>query len=270
MNAFEKTIKYLAIGLAVFIICSIASLVLGIISRLSFFEDDFRGELIDDVKTFEEYVDIRRIDIDIDDIGLEIRQGKEYKIEKKGLKRDVKVSLNNGELKLKEQGSTWLGSTKGTVTVYIPANTILDEIEVDVGAGRTTIEGLEARSFTLDIGAGAVFIDNCKFDKADIEGGAGKTDITNSSFKDLEMETGVGSTRIEGYVLGNSKIEAGVGSIKLQLFGSKESYTIKTEKGIGSVRIDGEKPTNVYGRGENYISIEGGVGSIDIDFKEKD
>lgn len=270
MTAFEKTVKYLAICLAVFIICTIASAVLGVFGAFSFFGDDYHGEVIDDVKTFDDYIDIRKIDVELNDIGLEILEGSEYKIEKKSLRKDVRINFSNGELKIKENGSSWWGGSKGTVVIYVPANVILDELDIDMGAGRTDIEGVEARSLTLDMGAGTVFMDNCKFDKADIEGGAGRTDITDSTFKNLEMQTGVGSTKIEGYILGNSKIEAGVGSLKMNLYGSKNSYTIRTEKGIGSVRIDGNKAESTYGSGENFIQLEGGVGSIDIDFKEID
>ena len=53
--------------------------------------------------------------------------------------------------------------------------------------------------------------------------------------------------------------------------GNKENYTIKANKGIGSIKIDGKEVSNdiTYGNGENNIKIDGGIGEIKIDFKEE-
>ena len=42
-------------------------------------------------------------------------------------------------------------------------------------------------------------------------------------------------------------------------------------KGLGSVTLDGKKleMDRIYGTGENYLSVDGGIGEIKIDSKEQ-
>ena len=50
---------------------------------------------------------------------------------------------------------------------------------------------------------------------------------------------------------------------------SKENYRIKTDKGIGTIKIDGKEISNneLYGNGSHSIDVDGGIGNIKIDFK---
>ena len=65
------------------------------------------------------------------------------------------------------------------------------------------------------------------------------------------------------------KINAGIGSLELNILGNKKIYTIKADKGIGSIKIDGKEVADdvTYGDGENTIKIDGGIGSINVDFE---
>ena len=69
-------------------------------------------------------------------------------------------------------------------------------------------------------------------------------------------------------IIGDSEIDAGVGELNLNLIGSLNDYKIKLDKGIGSASINSEKMRSetYYGTGSNLIDIDGGVGSINIDF----
>lgn len=56
----------------------------------------------------------------------------------------------------------------------------------------------------------------------------------------------------------------------ITLKGDKENYKIVGEKGIGSLKIDGKSQSgsnSTYGSGNNVIKVDGGVGSINIDFE---
>ena len=66
------------------------------------------------------------------------------------------------------------------------------------------------------------------------------------------------------------RINAGIGNLELNIQGNKENYTIKADKGIGSIKIDGKEMVDdvTYGDGENNIKIDGGIGSINVDFKD--
>ena len=53
------------------------------------------------------------------------------------------------------------------------------------------------------------------------------------------------------------------------MFGKKEEYRTKINKGLGNVTVDGKKVSDneVVGNGENKIDIDGGIGEIKIDFR---
>ena len=59
-----------------------------------------------------------------------------------------------------------------------------------------------------------------------------------------------------------------MGSTCLYLVGSADDYCIDTDTGIGSVSVDGTsiKGSSVIGNGINRISIDGGVGNVEISF----
>ena len=81
---------------------------------------------------------------------------------------------------------------------------------------------------------------------------------------------GVGETNINALLTGKSDIDAGIGNLNIMLNGSKEDYKINTEKGIGTVRIDGDSISNnqTFGNGDNLIKIDGGIGNISIKFNK--
>ncbi|MGN1327355.1 MAG: hypothetical protein ACI4VQ_04720, partial [Clostridia bacterium] len=103
-----------------------------------------------------------------------------------------------------------------------------------------------------------------------IESGAGKVSILSGNIKDLDLDMGVGEFNVTSAITGDSKINTGIGSLELNIQGSKEDYTIKADKGLGSIKIDGKELADdvTYGNGKNAIKIDGGIGSIKIDFGE--
>ena len=84
----------------------------------------------------------------------------------------------------------------------------------------------------------------------------------------LILEVGVGELDLTAALLGKSKLSFGVGKSNLTLIGSKDMYKIDIENGLGSITVDGKTVTNFgsSGNGQNYIEVEGGVGTVDIAF----
>ncbi len=63
---------------------------------------------------------------------------------------------------------------------------------------------------------------------------------------------------MNGKITGNSKIECGIGGVDLDLIEDKSNYKIISEKGIGSINIDGndQASNTTYGNGSNLIQLE--------------
>jgi DUF4097 and DUF4098 domain-containing protein YvlB len=158
-----------------------------------------------------------------------------------------------------------------TLTLTVPEGKTFSEVELEIGAARLTADKLSAEALELRLGAGDVSIGYLEVSRqADIEGGTGKITVSDGSITDLTVEMGVGKLDFTAAVLGEGDFELGVGESSLTLKGSKDDYKIDVRKGIGTVTVDGVTVTDfgTSGDGVNYINIDGGVGAVNISFKE--
>ena len=86
----------------------------------------------------------------------------------------------------------------------------------------------------------------------------------------MNFDIGVGTTEITTRITGTSEINTGVGKLELNLIGSIDDYKIKVNKGIGNVEINNKTAVDgeIVGTGSNYIDIDGGIGKVNVIFKE--
>ena len=267
MTNMQKGIKIVAICLAIFLIITIFSWGLSILSWLT--NTNITGQ--NEKFTFEEvYQEIKSIEIDAIDANIKISSGTEFKVQAQGMDSNFSSKVRGQKLKIEEK-SNWFSKSSGTIFITIPTGITLKKLDIDTGAGKFEIIDIQAREFEMNHGAGILIIENSIFQKSEIDGGAGEIEIFSSQFQDLELDAGVGKIEIEAELTGTNKIECGVGELELILLGNKEDYSIHSEKGIGTITIAGEKQKNniTYGTGNQRIELEGGVGSIKVSFKSK-
>lgn len=274
MTMLQKIIKYFALALAAFLIFSIIS---GILGGLYFFtgllglqkhSGTIKNEM--SVVSFEES-NINSLDIDVAFTNLIIKSGESLKIETNN--ENINYQQNDLNLQVKEKAHNWFfKNNKGDLIVYIPDGLEFEKVKINAGAGKIQIENINTKKLSLELGTGETTIeklnavDNCK-----IESGAGKVDIYSGKINNLNLDIGIGKFKLTSSIIGNSKINAGIGSLELNIQGNKEDYKIKADKGIGTIKIDGRivEDNYAYGDGENEVKIEGGIGSISVDFKEE-
>ena len=257
MTGVQKGIKIAAIVLAIFIICVIINAILSLVGILGYpgGDNDF----------IQSYNGIDNVEIDIGTANIEIKYGAEFRVEANNVSDNFEVRENNGNLYIEEDGFWIWGNTGGDIILYVPSE--LDELNIDTGAGTVVIDDIIARKFNLDQGSGTIKISNSEFYESEIDGGTGNIDVTGSILRDMELDCGVGDVNITAEVLGKSSVSAGVGSIDLSLNGGEELYTLRIDKGLGNLDINGTGyKSTTYGNGSNKIDIDGGIGNIDINF----
>lgn len=269
MTTLQKVIKYLAMAFAVFLTVSIIG---GALSMLGLFGGFFGGEAVtEDMKTYAVSSDIQSLEVKLNAADFTVKQGKHFSVES-NLKY-LTVADKNGVLTIKETkkfGSTYSGAV---LTLYIPADTAFEKANITTGAGRMTAEHLSAGTLDLELGAGEVKIDTLIATTAiDIEGGAGKITISGGALHNLDLEMGVGQLNLTTALTGESDFDLGVGESNITVIGSKDDYKLGIEKGIGNITVDGASVSNIKGQGSgnNRIEISGGIGAINLQFKESD
>ncbi len=276
MRSGQRIIKYLAIALAIFIIVSIVSSIL-----LSFnIFSDFLGLTKENrpensmIETQNQSItsqnfnsnEIANMKLELAYSSLTIKEGDNFKVETNTNRIESKKIGN--QLVIKEKGTNiFLGDSKRFLTVTVPKDIILDTVKIEAGAGEIKIEKLATENLNLEIGAGKATIQNLQVtEKAKVEGGAGKMEIKAGNIANLDLDMGVGSFTLNTSLEGNNKIDAGIGKLELNLTNGLQNYTIRAEKGIGSITIDNKEVSNnvEYGNGATNIKINGGVGNIEV------
>lgn len=291
MTTLQKVIKYLSIIFGIFLIFVIISSILGIgytvnkILKPSKY-DEIKEEItnvIDDIKdntndnsnneeptkdielTQEEFNNIK---IDLTYSDLEINTG-EFKVETNS--DNIVTKIKDKTLIIKEKNAWNIKfKNKQKVILHLPSNIELTEVEINNGSGKLYIASIIANNIDLDLGAGSTNIDNIIASNADIDTSAGTLNIDNGIINNLDLDLGVGKTTINAKLTGKNKIDIGVGSFYLNVLDNISNYKLKLNKGIGMIKVNDEEIKNdtTIGTGDNIINISGGVGSINIDFKE--
>lgn len=267
MTTLQKVIKYLAIAFAIFLTVSILGGILSVVGLLGgIFSSD---AVMEDVKTYSVAADIRNLDIEINAADLLIKEGDAFSVES-NLKH-LKVEEKDGVLTIQET-KIFAGTYSGAVlTVYVPAGTVFDSVNLTTGAGRLTIEKLSSGTLDFELGAGEVSVDSLiATEFSNIEGGAGRITISGGALKNLELEMGVGQLNLTSALTGNCRLDLGVGESNITLTGNKDDYKLDLEKGLGSIRVDGVNVSDYgsSGNGTNTVEVNGGVGAINVEFKD--
>lgn len=266
MNQTQKIIKYFALAFAFFLIVNILICGMYGLKLLSSFTNDI-SEDADKTTSLNIDEDLSVIDIDLLATNLYIKKGSTLKAATNNDK--IVIEQKNNQLIIKEKKENRFNfDDKESLTVYIP-DYLYDQVLINAGAGKVKIEQLKAKQFYLDLGAGNVIIDKIEITKKTIiNSGAGKLEIKDGKLSNLDLDLGVGRAQITAKVTGNSKLDAGVGEIVVNLVGTKEDYQIVANKGIGDIKLEQQEMVedNYYGTGNNKIDINGGVGSIKLDF----
>lgn len=278
MTTMQRIIKYLALAFATFLIITIVSSIFWgvyLFSSVLNLRDSKNNETLAESGEFMEIYggDISHaniLDIELKSSKLTIKKGNNFKVETNN--KYVKCLNKGNGIAIKEDGHSFWRTTVSETIVYIPSNITFEKANIGTGAGEINIESIDSRSVNFEMGAGKVTIGSIKaLESCKIEGGAGQVDILSGDIHNLRLDMGVGKFTINSSLHGNNKISSGVGKLDINLDGDKESYQIKVEKGIGSINIDGKSVSNesIYGSGNNYIKIDGGIGSIDIRFNDR-
>lgn len=231
--------------------------------------------VLDEVKTYEIASEIQSLDIRIGAADVKILQGEKFSVES-NLKK-LEVSEINGCLTVKDLSSgnaVGLGdhSLKDAVlTIILPKNAHFERIYLFAGAGKLSADALSAETVDFALGAGDVSIGALTVTKEiDIDGGAGRVEISGGALHDLDLEMGIGELNLTAALGGDCELELGVGASNITLIGSMEDYTLDIEKGLGAITVDGKSVTDFgsSGSGASRIEISGGVGAINVNFKE--
>lgn len=220
-------------------------------------------------KIYEISSGITSLDIAINAADFTIVHGEEFSVES-NLKH-LKVSDNDGVLKIVENTKHAVNYNNAMLKVTIPSDVVFEEVSVKTGAAKLSAQAISAKNIKLKLGAGAV-----QFDKIEakenivIKGGAGNINVSDGTLNNLSLDIGVGDLDLTAQLLGESNLKFGVSDADLTLKGNKDDYKFNIKNGVGKINIEGITASNLVssGNGKNNVVIKGGVGKTNITFAE--
>ncbi len=264
MTDTQKIIKYLAIAFAVLLILGIVVGVLGAVGAIV----GIGGSAVGESQTYEVEGEIKTLEVEIGAADFSIEIADVFSVESN--LKNLTFRQTGDRLILGEKSFGNKNYDGAFLTIYIPEGVVFKEVDITTGAGEFTAESLSAEIIDLEFGAGEVNIGELNATReADIEGGAGQITIGGGRLCDLQIDMGVGELRLTSEIVGEGELNLGVGEVVITLLGSRDDYTVELNKGLGSISFDGESISTgrTIGNGKNDVEINGGIGSITVDFK---
>ena len=225
--------------------------------------------VLEESKTYETTTVIESLDIKLNAGDFKIEPALEFSVES-NLKY-LSVTEEDGVLKIVDEAQGFCNFNGATLTLYIPVGIPLVKANVEIGAGKLTAESaFSVGKLTLNLGAGECsFASLYALNQANVKNGAGKITVASGTLNNLTIEVGMGELNLTARLLGDNDLTFGVGESNVVLVGEKADYNLTTEKGLGSISIDGKDFSAFTNseNGQNKVKINGGVGAINLTFK---
>lgn len=164
--------------------------------------------------------------------------------------------------------------TENKVTVYVPKDASLDQIDVRTSNGRIEIDtDLSVNTLKADTSNGAILLSEVECtDYADIHTSNGKIQCNGTFSGKTELKTSNGKIELAGTYLGGIRCKTSNGAVDADFDGLKRDYNLEAHTSNGNVRIDGNKMGDDYSednRAQNDLDIKTSNGSITITFSER-
>lgn len=135
------------------------------------------------------------------------------------------------------------------ITISIPGNLILDQIDCDIAAGEMLMEKVpvSCREMNVEIGAGKWKATQLSvFDKLNADAGAGKMKLSRTKVGSLYLDCGAAKCSYEGRIEKDMKVNCGVGTCKFQLENAESDFDFDISCALGSIHINDRK-INAFG-----------------------
>lgn len=184
---------------------------------------------------------------------------------------------------------------KSTVVyLFLPKGAVLDEIDLECGAGKMDMSALQANSIDIEFGAGVCRMDALEANTISLSVGAGQADVGTLTAKETNLEVGagelviedirtdgstdldigVGSAEINGTITGDLDADCSMGNLNMQLTGSEEEHAYNVDCAMGSVTIGSRTYTALSDNAEwgsqnhSTFNIDCAMGNVTIVFAE--
>lgn len=195
---------------------------------------------------------IRSLEVELGAASVTIRPGDGFSVTADDMSAiDVYQDEDTFEVTANDR---WRGNWKEFhIEITVPADYVLDELDLTIGAGKLTAEGLRCLEADLCVGAGQMIL----------------TDFSADVSADLEAAAG--QIKLNGEVYGEVDISAEAGQVVLNI-PRPEDYGYEVECSLGNVKLGPHQFSGMSTSASDntgaatLFEIECSVGSVEVNF----
>ena len=279
MTGFQKFIKYAAIALGIYLSITIVLVLLGV--ARGFVGASKNDEFKDIVRDREEYhteditrnyENIKSLEVNVEETELIIRNGDTFKIEGTNIPDRMEIEQDGNKLKVSdEEVSSSFSDENMVVTIYIPEDVKLDNIDLEINYVSADIQKLNTANLELDIYNNYCEIDEIIADNVEFKNEEGNLDIYDAEIGRLLFDSESGVEDVSLDITGNAEINLEYSYTDMNLIGTQEDYQINTKNQSGNIYIDGTTITSnseTLGSGNAKVNLDNVHADIFISFRE--
>ena len=158
----------------------------------------------------------------------------------------------------------------GTIYVQVPRDYSLDDLELSLGDGDTTLGKVYTRHCTLETSDGAFTATGAYMEQAEVATEDGTCRFEEVQLDQISLEGGAGEVSITGTILTSGNFTIDDGDFTLLLNASMDYYGIDIDRGDGQITINGENYESVPldTKGVHTITLENDDGNCNLIFQE--
>lgn len=232
-----------------------------------------------DVDMYSVGSDVDRIDIELGGYILDTVYSEDdnyyistYNVDK------IQCYAENGVLKLKAVNSNphWGMGNIGErqITLSIPKDRYIDSLELELGAGLVTLNGINAGEVSLEVGAGQIFVNNVRAEELEVSVGAGQVELGGVAVDKLDAEIGMGELAGSVDIRKSADLECSMGNMELTFKGSQQDFNYQLEVAAGNIEVGRNSYSGLANEqkinngADKDLTIECSMGNITIEFED--
>ena len=201
-----------------------------------------------------------------------IRNGDTFRIEGTNIPDRMEIEQDGDTLKVSdEELPSSFSDENMVVTIYIPEDVKLDNIDLEINYVSADIQKLNTANLKLDIYNNYCEIDEIIADNMEFKNEEGNIDIYDAEIGRLLFDSESGVEDVSLDITGNAEINLEYSYTDMNLIGTQEDYQINTKNRSGNIYIDGETITSnaeTLGSGSTKINLDNVNADIFINFRE--
>lgn len=136
------------------------------------------------------------------------------------------------------------------VTLYLPKDLILKELNVNSSAGETDLSQIHALSLAIHIDSGDLTAKDCVIEKGQVTSSSGNIRTTTSTLNDCTFNLDSGDfTDSHSLFGGSARVETGFGNISFKMSPSAfDKMSVTVQLGNGEIETEGKTESSKFGK----------------------